>query len=118
MDQKIRYETLTRLEELLAVLVERYGRRTTLGEIFAITASLRRLCHQERVTIAEIAEVTGLPKQSLSRWALKRVGDSIVLRVNDEDQRVHDVVLLDKDRAREPIELLAEILGVTEPRSD
>lgn len=111
-DAKLRYETLSRLEELMFAWVERYGRRTTLGEMLAIMASLRRLCHQDRVTVAEIAEATGLPKQSLSRWAQKRVGESIVLQVNEDDQRVHDVRLLDKQIAAEPIRRFARILNL------
>ena len=62
------------------------------------------------MTIAEIAEATGLPKQSLSRWAQKRVGDSIVLNVNEDDQRVHDVRLVNHQVAAEPLSQLAEVL--------
>jgi DNA-binding transcriptional regulator GbsR (MarR family) len=109
---ELRFETLSILEELLMAFVERYGRRTTLGEVLAVMASLKRLCRQDSVTVAEIAEATGLPKQSLSRWAQKRVGSSIVLNVNDEDQRVHDVRLLDKQIASEPIARFARILKI------
>jgi len=114
---ELRFETLSVMEELLTAWVERYGRRTTLGELLAITAALKRLCHQDRVTIAEISEATGLPKQNLSRWARKRVGDSIQLKINEEDQRVHDVVLLDKNVAAEPLRRFAEIMRLVEPRS-
>jgi len=111
-EDKLRYETLSRMEELLVAWVQRYGRRTTLGEMLAIMTALKRLCHQDRVTIAEISEATGLPKQSLSRWARKRVGASISLSVNEDDQRVHDVVLLDKNVAAEPIREFARILNL------
>jgi DNA-binding MarR family transcriptional regulator len=111
-DLKLRQQTLARMETLLKLLMERYGRRTTLGEMLAITAALRKLCTQDRVTLAEIADATGLPKQSLSRWAKKRVGESILLSVNDEDQRVHDVVLVDSKRGQEPIERFAEVFGI------
>ena len=110
LDEKTRKQTLSRMEDLLAVLVSRYGRRTTLGEIYAIYAALHRMCSQECVTVAEIAEATGLPKQSLSRWAQKRVGDSIILNINEDDQRVHDVRLVNNQVATEPLKLLAEIL--------
>ena len=118
-EDKLRYETLAVMEELLMAWVERYGRRRTLGEMLAITAALKRLCDQDRVTVAEIAEATGLPKQSLSRWAQKRVGNSIALRINEDDQRVHDVVLLDKNVASEPIRRFARILRlIDEPAGD
>jgi hypothetical protein len=114
MDQNIRKDTLATMEELLVVLVKRYGRRTTLGEMLAVYAALHRMCTQGQVTIAEIAEATGLPKQSLSRWAQKRVGDSIVLNINEDDQRVHDVRLVNPTIADEPLRKLAEILGYLE----
>ncbi len=110
MDRKTRKDTLAVMEELLIVLVERYGRRTTLGEMLAIYASLHRMCTKKQVTVAEIAEATGLPKQSLSRWAQKRVGDSIVLNTNEDDQRVHDVRLVNEEVADEPLLKLVEIL--------
>jgi hypothetical protein len=114
-DDPLRYETLSIIEELLMAWVERYGRRTTLGEMLAIMAGLKRLCLKDQVTVAEIAEATGLPKQSLSRWAQKRVGASIQLNVNEDDQRVHDLVLLDRNIAAEPIRRFAEILKLVEP---
>ena len=108
---EVRYRTLTELEKVLRLLVERHGARMTLGEMLAITAAMARLCRQDQVTIAEISEATGLPKQNLSRWARKRVGDSISLKVNEEDQRVHDVVMTDAFRGQENIERLARIFG-------
>ena len=114
MDEKLRKDTLASMEELLTILVERYGRRTTLGEVLAIYAALHRMCFKDRVTIAEIAEATGLPKQSLSRWAQKRLGESIVLNINEDDQRVHDVRLVNKQVASEPLSQLAEVLRLFE----
>ena len=104
-----RYQTLTRIENILRLLVERYGARMSLGEAYAIYAGMARMCKQDRVSLAEIAEATGLPKQNLSRWAQKRVGDTIHYEINDEDQRVHDLVMVDRERAQEYIELLAEL---------
>jgi DNA-binding transcriptional ArsR family regulator len=107
----LRYRTLMRLEELMRQLVNRHGARATLGEMLAIYTAMARLCKAERVTIGEIADATGLPKQNVSRWARKRIGDSIHLKVNEDDQRIHDVVMLDRNRGRESIERLAKILG-------
>ena len=108
---ELRYRTLTELEKVLRLLVDRHGARMTLGEMLAITAGMARLCRQDQVTIAEISEATGLPKQNLSRWARKRVGDSISLKVNEDDQRVQDVIMKDALRGQENIERLARIFG-------
>jgi DNA-binding transcriptional regulator GbsR (MarR family) len=99
------------MEELLSSLVARYGARMTLGELLAITAGMARLCKQDRVTIAEIAEATGLPKQNLSRWARKRIGDSIYLEVDEDDQRKNELIMMDRNRAQEHIVMLAKLLG-------
>jgi DNA-binding transcriptional regulator GbsR (MarR family) len=100
------------MEKVLRVLVDRHGARATIGEMLAIYASMARLCKQDQVSIAEIAEATGLPKQNLSRWARKRIGESISLRVNEDDQRVHDVVMLDAQRGQENIERLAKLFKI------
>jgi len=110
--EDLRYRTLCRLEQILRLLVDRHGARMTLGEMFAITAAMSRLCTQDQVTIAEIADATGLPKQNLSRWAQKRLGDSIYLKVNENDQRMHDVVMLEPARGQESLERLARVLGI------
>jgi len=111
-DDELRLKTLNALEDILRQLVLHHGARVTLGEMLAVTAAMARLCKRDRVTIAEIAEATGLPKQSLSRWAQKRVGESIVLKVNAEDQRVHDVSMLDKHRGHDNIVRLAELMKI------
>ena len=108
---ELRYRTLRQLEQILRLLVDRHGARMTLGEMLAITVSMARLCKQDQVTIGEIADATGLPKQNLSRWARKRIGDSISLKINDEDQRMHDVMMLEQDRGQENIEKLARLLN-------
>lgn len=108
----VRYLTLCCLEAVLRLLVDRHGARMSLGETLAVTAAMARLCKQDRVTISEIAEVTGLPKQNLSRWAQKRIGDSITLRVNEEDRREHDVIILDPNRGQETLERLAVLLNI------
>ena len=114
---EIRYRTLTQLEALLYLLVERHGARMTLGEMLAITAAMTLFCKQDQVTIGQIAEATGLPKQNISRWARKRIGDSIFLKINDDDQRMHDVAMLDRERAQEHIERMAELFGITQETS-
>ena len=88
---------------MLQLLVKRHGARMTLGERLAVYAGMSRLCKQDRVTLAEIAEATGLPKQNISRWAQKRIGSSVGLIVNEDDQRVRDLVMLDRERGQENI---------------
>ena len=107
-----RHRTLSRLEAALQLLVTRYGPRATLGEVFAITAGMARLCHSDRVTVAEIADATGLRKQNISRWAQKRLGRSIEIRPNEDDARIKEIVLLDPNRGQEYIEELARTLGI------
>jgi DNA-binding transcriptional ArsR family regulator len=114
---EVRFRTLTMVESILRQLVDRHGARTTAGEMLAIYASMARLCKQDRVTIGEIAEATGLSKQNVSRWAQKRIGDSIYLKINEDDQRMHDVAMLDRERGQESIERIAEILGTNLDRT-
>ena len=108
----LRHKTLSRLEAALQLLVTRYGHRATLGEVLAITAGLVRLCHSDRVTVAEIADATGLRKQNVSRWAQKRLGRSIEIRSNEDDARIKEIVLLDPKRGQEYIEELGQTLGI------
>ena len=58
--EEVRYRTLTQMEKVLRVLVDRHGARATVGEMLAIYAAMARLCKQEQVSIAEISEATGL----------------------------------------------------------
>ncbi len=110
-ERTLRYATLSRLETVLRLLNDRYGSRMTLGEMLAITAGMARLCKRDRVTVAEIAEATGLRKQNVSRWAQKRVGQSIQLQSNEDDRRIKEVVLVDPRRGQEYLEELALIIG-------
>lgn len=113
---EMRFETLSALEEILHQLVVHHGARVTLGEMLAITAAMARFCTADRVSIAEIAAATGLPKQSISRWAQKRLGESLALKMNDEDGRVRDLSLLDNQRGQDNIVRLAEIMKIDRDR--
>ena len=97
---------------MLHLMVERYGSRTTLGEALAVAVTMTRLCRVDRVTLAEIADATGLRKQNLSRWALKRMGQSIELKSNEDDRRIKEIVLIDPDQGQEYVEALARTLGI------
>jgi len=97
---------------VLHLMVERYGARMTLGEALAVAVTMTRLCRVDRVTLAEIADATGLRKQNLSRWALKRMGQSIELKSNEDDRRIKEIVLIDPDQGQEYVEALARTLGI------
>lgn len=109
---RLRYKTLTRLQATLQLMVERYGSRTTLGEALAISMTMARLCQADRVTVAEVADATGLRKQNISRWAQKRMGQSIEVRSNEDDRRIKEIVLIDPSRGKEYVEALARTLGI------
>lgn len=109
---RLRYKTLSRLEAVLHLMVERYGARMTLGEALAVAVTMTRLCRVDRVTLAEIADATGLRKQNLSRWALKRMGQSIELKSNEDDRRIKEIVLIDPGQGQEYVEALARTLGI------
>ncbi|MCH8882813.1 MAG: MarR family transcriptional regulator, partial [SAR324 cluster bacterium] len=66
----------------------------------------------DRVTLAEIADATGLRKQNLSRWALKRMGQSIELKSNEDDRRIKEIVLIDPGQGQEYVEAVARTLGI------
>jgi transcriptional regulator with XRE-family HTH domain len=93
-------------------MVERYGARMTLGESLAIASTMSRLCRVDRVTLAEIADATGLSKQNISRWAQKRMGQSIEVKYNEDDRRIKEIVLIDPRRGQEYVEALAQTLGI------
>ena len=107
-----RYKTLNRLEAVLQLMVERYGSRMTLGEALGIASTMARLCRVDRVTLAEIADATGLSKQNISRWAQKRMGQSIEVAYNEDDRRIKEIVLIDPRRGQEYVEALAQTLGI------
>jgi len=112
---RLRYKTLSRLEAVLQLMVQRYGSRTTLGEALAIASTMARLCRVERVTLAEIADATGLSKQNISRWAQKRMGESIEVQYNEDDRRIKEIVLIDPRRGQEYVKALAQTLGIESP---
>ncbi len=109
---RLRYKTLGRLEATLKLMVERYGSRMTLGEALAIASTMGRLCRVDRVTLAEIADATGLSKQNISRWAQKRMGQSIEVTFNEDDRRIKEIVLIDPRRGQEYVDALALTLGI------
>ena len=108
-----RYRTLKKMEEILKMLVDRHGARMTLGELLTITSSMARLCEQDAVTVAEIADATGLPKQSVSRWARKRIDTRLlVARTRAEDERVTEYALVNRDQAADHLKALGKTLGL------
>ncbi|MGD8832853.1 MAG: hypothetical protein PVF57_19765, partial [Pseudomonadales bacterium] len=100
------------LEQLLKVFVDRFGASRTLGEAYAITYGLRVWREGGQVTLADVAEHTGIPKQNLSRWLKSRLEAQIVqTEPHDTDARMHQIKVVDIDDTSRHLAAAAEILG-------
>ena len=107
------------LEQLLKILVDRFGTARTLGEVYATTYALRAYREGKHLTLADIAEHTDIPKQNLSRWLKVHVQtDHAVMQPHAEDGRMNDIEVTDLDYACRHLEAIAAALGseVTPPR--
>ena len=97
------------LEELVRVLRDRFGRRTTLGEALAAIVFLNRLTRGESLGVSELAHLSGESVSNVSRW-LKRVRH--VELINDpSDERRKLIRITDWDVARSHYSELASIFG-------
>lgn len=99
------------LEDLLAVLVQRFGTGKTLGEVYATAYALRVLRSGGNPSIAEVAEATGCSKQNLSRWLKFQItiGQAVTGDVED-DGRKRSIGITDPDWAYRHLEAVAEVL--------
>jgi DNA-binding transcriptional regulator GbsR (MarR family) len=100
------------LEDLLAVLVERFGRSKTLGEVYATVHALRVLRSGGTLTLSEVAEATGSSKQNLSRWLKYQIEiGQVTTREAEDDGRMRNFDITDPDWAYRHLESVAEVLG-------
>ena len=100
------------LEQLLGVLVERFGAARSLGEVYATTYALRTHREGREVTLADVAATTGIPKQNLSRWLQGHIeSDQVVTRRHDEDGRVQRLTVPDMEFACRHLPAIAEAFG-------
>ena len=98
------------LEQLLKVLVDRFGATRTLGEVYATTYALR-VCREGRsLTVADIAHHTGISKQNLSRWVKVHIDtDHVVPRPDGDDGRKYNLEVTRLDYACRHLPAVAEI---------
>jgi len=100
------------LEQLIRVLCDRFGGRTTLGETLTIVITLDRLSCGETLSISDLANLSGQSISSVSRW-LDRMPH--VLLVNDPtDERRKLIEITDWEKANTHLAAIAAILGHSE----
>jgi hypothetical protein len=101
------------LEQLLKVLVDRFGSARTLGEVYATTYALRAHREGRPLTLADVAAHTGIAKQNLSRWLKLHVeSDQAVSLPHRVDGRMHEIGVLDPDYACRHLPDVAAVLDV------
>lgn len=100
------------LEDLLAVLVQRFGRSRTLGEVYATVHALSVLRSGGDLTLSEVAGATGASKQNLSRWLKHQIDTGhVTTREAEDDARMRKIDLTDPCWAYRHLEPVAEVLG-------
>ena len=107
------------LDDLLAVLVERFGSECSLGEVRAVSYGLRMSREGKTFSVTDIAKATGTSKQTLSRWLHYRIEDGrVTTHAAEDDSRVQEITLTDPKQAYRHLGPLAKILGcdVDRPR--
>lgn len=98
------------LEQLLKVLIERFGPARTLGEVFATTYGLHAYREGRSLTLADIAENTGISKQNLSRWLKVHIEtDHVVMQPHQDDGRMHTIEISDLSYACRHLDAVADV---------
>ncbi len=82
---KLRRTCLRVLIETVDILIDRFGARLTLGELKAVLVTHLALSTHERITLTDVADASGQPKQSISRWL--RRAPHVYLADNPDDAR-------------------------------
>jgi DNA-binding MarR family transcriptional regulator len=102
----------TQLEEILKLLVERFGSERSLGEAYATCHALRMVREGRDFSVSDIARATGLPKQNLSRWLKYQVSiGQANTRASEDDARRQQIGITDPAWAFRHLERAAEIFG-------
>ncbi|TDJ25071.1 MAG: hypothetical protein E2O54_03525 [Gammaproteobacteria bacterium] len=102
----------TQLEEMLKLLVERFGADRSLGEVFATCHALRMAREGRDFSVSDIARATGLPKQNLARWLKYQVSiGQANTRPSEDDARRQNISITDPVWAFRHLERAAEIFG-------
>jgi len=101
------------LEQLLKLLIDRYGPGRTLAEIYASTRALHLSREGRNMSMADFAIETGISKKNLSRWANNAIRrQRLKVRAHAEDGRRKDFALVDAERSSEHLQAIADLLGV------
>lgn len=89
-------DDLNRLESILTELVAQYDRTTSIGALLTMLVTIRLQSEGKQPTIGELARLTGIPRQSISRWIARheRKGWIRVLE-NPDDQRERRITAAD-----------------------
>ena len=100
------------LEELLELLVLRFGPDRSLGEAYATSYALRMAREGTEFSLSDIARATGLPKQNLSRWLAYQVSiGQASTKASADDARRQEIGVADPVWAFRHLERTAEIFG-------
>ena len=113
--QAMKLPTLHKLESIVRVLVQRYGRTTTLGELLAATIGIRRIAEGEPISVTDLAELSGESTSNVSRW-LGKV-PHVELAPDQSDQRRKLIQFTDPDRAFRHLPAIQEVFQRQEPPS-
>lgn len=100
------------LEQLLKILVDRFGPNRSLGQVYATTYALR--VHREGgvINLTDVAQQTGISKQNLSRWreALVR-RERVLVQPYEDDGRIQFIDVINPHRACRHLPAVAEIFA-------
>ena len=109
-----------KIVEILAVLVDRFGARCTLGQAYAVSYALKMMLEGKNPSIADLAKATGCSKQNLSRWLQNYIDvGHVEIQPAEEDARRLEISITDPKRAYRHLNPLAQILGCdTNPPRD
>jgi DNA-binding transcriptional regulator GbsR (MarR family) len=100
----------SQLEELLRILIDRFGGSRTLGEVYANTYALHMARDCEEFTLADIAEKTGVSKQNLSRWLKQHVETGYVaVQPHYQDDRRKSISISNLDYACRHLPSIARV---------
>lgn len=101
------------LEDLLRVLIDRFGAARSLGEVYATTYAFRVAREGRSVSLSEVSQYTGISNKNLSRWARDAVQrHQLKVRDRPDDRRVKDFAAVDFDHACRHLPEVAAVFGV------
>ena len=91
-----RAQLLRALSKITSVLINRFGRQSSLAMVRVVLEGHLALLLEEQLTITDLAERTGTSKQSISRW-LNRYAPFVSMEDNPSDARSKLIKPVDLD---------------------